>query len=238
MTNYDNSIRLLSQHLDKLGKYNTVFEAWLDTAIELLHDICGPSSNQYWNFINIRSEYNVQKIFDKSPALVSKAQGRIRQQLTDIINQLIEKKNVEIANREKEKLLKEQAIKLQVEKKESIKSIPAIPLATPIQAGSPISENATKTAEMNPSEKKHYSIGIGLFWSIALPVAAGIFFFGLYVGTAKFDQTKIDLFLENGELKNINKSLSEEKKSDSTKMTLQISTLKKQTILHVDSLQK
>lgn len=46
-----------------------------------------------------------------------------------------------------------------------------------------------------------YHINTSLFWGVILPLLGGCFYFGLYVGTTKFDKNLIELTDSNGELK-------------------------------------
>ena len=57
-------------------------------------------------------------------------------------------------------------------------------------------------------ESGYYKIGHGLFWTVAIGLAGLIFYFGFYVGTAKFDNDKNKLYEENTQLRKDTASLS------------------------------
>ncbi|HEY0059793.1 MAG TPA: hypothetical protein VGB56_11725 [Flavisolibacter sp.] len=77
-------------------------------------------------------------------------------------------------------------------------------------------EKRIKKAEMiERVEKKHYIININLFWAVAIPLAGAIVTGAFYVGKARFDAEKTDLYEENKRLKEKNQLLVERVKRDS-----------------------
>ena len=59
-----------------------------------------------------------------------------------------------------------------------------------------------KKQKIEKRARKHYTIGIGLFWTV-LAIGASFFFWsGYYVGTTKYDIDKINLTNANRDLKN------------------------------------
>jgi len=51
-----------------------------------------------------------------------------------------------------------------------------------------------KKSKVNPQDKKHYTIGISIFWTVLPLLVGAIWTFGYYIGTSKFDKEKVDYY--------------------------------------------
>lgn len=198
--------------INKLKEYNSYvdsflsFEAWIDTVSEYIDEIFGVTSTQSINFKRMRSDFEVSKIglYDESKRKINERNYRLRAktQVHGFITFLEQKKADAIAEQTRKRL---QDVSNAVDK---IKKNPLEqPKPEPTQQ-SPENKPSIKK-QMESKERKHYNIGITLFWSVAIPLIGGIFLFGYYVGTTKFDKEKSDMYDENKALKKTTKDQSD-----------------------------
>jgi len=200
---FEFAINVLTGHLKKLDNRYINFESWLDTAIELLSETFGGGSVQTRNFNEIKGDFKLKKIYDKSEKLIGDYRSRCKEQLASIILILMERQKDEQRKR-KEESEKLKTVFKQVFPPTNV-TTPAPKAVTetePVKAFEKPSETTLNESKMATElDRKHYTIGITLFWTIILPFIAGVFFFGYYVGTTKFDQDKINLAEKNRDLK-------------------------------------
>lgn len=190
--------------------YSTDLQVSLDNAEHYVKDIFGIASTQLSNYSQLKSDFSISKITLHDVAAIRDNENKFKKRATDhmngLINYLREKERIEI----KEQVRQEQKKRDDEERKknyqeerqknqEILESKPAVkPLTKPI-----------KKETMETHDKKHYRIGIGIFWTVALGLAGIIFYFGYYVGTAKFDSDKNELYNSNQELIATQKALQD-----------------------------
>ncbi len=202
---YDDSISTFKKHLQKLNQNGTDFEVWLAISIEHVHDIFSILSPQHTSISQIKNDYNIERIRDKSIALQNKYVYKAKQLIENFIEQLEEKKRIAITEAT-------QKNKTTASREDNLKQ----QLATlTTNYNSLFSEKQKVEQELNHlknqpkpkniffnAAKGVYHINTSLFWGVILPLLGGFFAFGLYVGTTKFDKNLIDLTDSNRELKN------------------------------------
>lgn len=201
---YDDAISTFEKHLQKLNQYGTDFEVWLSTAIEHVHDIFSILSPQHTSITQIKNDYNIARIGNKSADLQKNYAYKAKQLIENFIEQLEEKKRIaisEAAEKSKATASREDNLKHQLSS-----------LTT--KYNSILSEKQDIEEELNQIRNKPkrknilfkatqgaYQINTSLFWGVILPLLGGFFAFGLYVGTTKFDRNLIDLSDSNRDLK-------------------------------------
>ena len=176
--------------------YSNDLQVSLDTTEHYIKDVFGVTSTQLSNYRKLKSDYAISKIpvYDLNATRQNEKmfQKKAIDYMDGLINYLREKEKIEIKEQERQEKNRqveaETKRKQQIEKKqEIIESKPAVkPLPEP-----------PKKVTMETHDKKHYSIGIGIFWTVALGLAGMIFSFGYYVGTTKFDSDKNELYKAN-----------------------------------------
>lgn len=200
---YDESIHTLEKHLSKLSQHNTDFTVWLSTAIEHVHAIFSILSPQYSSITSLRSDFNIEKIRDNSPALIANYSKKAKQLVESFIEQLEDRKKQAKLKREfEEARAKGQEIRFE----EKYRSLLPLYESVEKQNEQLKKDNIELRERLAPrriyfgSENGIYKIRHDIFW-IALPILLGGFFtFGLYVGTTKFDKEKITLDKSNEQL--------------------------------------
>lgn len=179
---YDESIQILIGDQNSLKNIGLIFEAWLDTTLEHIDTIYGIGTTKYNNFITLRSEYKISKITTKNLEETNNYfANRATQQLKGLIEQLKRERNSSVAKQKQEE---------EEKNKPNNKTF----------------SEELKIPKQEQVDRKYYNIGITLFWAVTIPMFAGIFYFGYFVGTAKFDKEKNDYY---DEIKNLKKSKSE-----------------------------
>lgn len=201
---YDDAISTFKKHLAKLSQYDTDFEVWLATTVEHVHDIFSILSQQYTSITQIKNDYNFARIRDKSVELQNTYVRKTQQLIENFIEQLEEKKKIKIAEIAKKN---EVSIKNEDKLKQQLDTLTT-------SYNSLFSEKHELEQELNrlknqPKPKTSLfkaaqgvlHINAALFWTVALALLGGFFWFGTYVGTTKFDKNLIDLSDTNRTLK-------------------------------------
>jgi Fe2+ transport system protein B len=191
---YDEAIQILIRDQNTLKNIGLIFEAWLDTTLEHIDSIYGAGTTQYNNFFSLKSEYKTSKIITKDLQETNNYfANRANQQLGGLIEQLKRARNSSFAKQKQEEEERKQ-------KEEQEKNKPT---------EKSFSEKLKKPKQ-EQMDRKYYKIGIALFWTVTIPMIAGIFYFGYFVGTAKFDKEKNDYYDEITSLKKDTSKLIEQ----------------------------
>jgi chromosome segregation ATPase len=114
---YDDAISIFKKHIQKLNQYGTDFEFWLSTAIEHVHDIFSILSPQHTSITQIKNDYTLERIRDKTIDLQNTYAYKAKQLIENFIEQLEEKKRVatdEITQKRKETANREENLKQQI----------------------------------------------------------------------------------------------------------------------------
>jgi len=178
---YDVAINRLKGFRDSIKTAND-FGAWMDASFEVIEDYFGNGSIQSKNYMSLIVDYRGQKSYEQYGT-----QGGTRTLFTP---RFIEKLNYlidEIEVRRNMAIMKEDKTSL----------TPAI-------------ETLQEDEQyQKATDKKHYTIGIAIFWTVAIALAGGIFMFGFYVGNTKFDKDKNEMYEQIKDLEKENQSLKE-----------------------------
>jgi hypothetical protein len=208
---YDDAIKRLKEYYDVVDRFLS-FEAWMDTVLEHLDDIFGFTSTQSQNFRKLRIDYDISKIglYNDSKLKINENSFRLRAktQLHGIL-MFLEKKNSEAEAEQARKRIQDISNAVDKINKNPIKP-PALeqPKPEPKPQQQPENKPPVKK-QMELKDKKHYIIGISIFWTVAAIAANFFFWSGYYVGTIKYDKEKIDLSDENKKLTDDNNNLKQ-----------------------------
>jgi hypothetical protein len=169
---------------------------WLSNAIELVYENFGLMSPQHDSITQIKNDYRLARIRDKSKGLQNMYEKKAKQLIENYIDLLEEKNKIAIteANKKNQKSVqREHMFQQQLEE--------LVP-----KYNFQVEENRRLHQEFQnlQTEAKQkrtywkilngvYHINVPLFWSVALPLLGGFFAFGLYAGTTKFDKNLIEL---------------------------------------------
>jgi hypothetical protein len=202
---HDDAIGIFKKHLQKLNQFGTDFEVWLSTAIEHVYDIFSIVSPQHASITQIKNDYNIARITDKSIDLRNAYAYKAKQLIENFIEQLEEKKRIaitEATQKSKATLSREDNLKQQIA---SLTTNYNSLLSEKQKIEEDLNQIKNKPKQKNilfKAAKGVYQINPSLFWGVILPLLGGFFAFGLYVGTTKFDKNLIDLSDSNREYKN------------------------------------
>ncbi len=201
---YDDAISIFRKHLQKLNQPGTDFEVWLSTAIEHVHDIFTILSPQHTSITQLKNNYNIARIRDKSIELQNNYTYKVKQLIDNFIEQLEDKKKFAISEATKKN---KATVNIEDNLSEQLTNLTT--KYNSLFAEKQKIEQEIYQLKNKPKVKKSffkvtqgvYQINTSLFWGVILPLLGGFFAFGLYVGTTKFDRNLIDLSDNNQDLK-------------------------------------
>lgn len=196
---YEEAISRLENHIQLFYNASTIFEAWLDTAIERVANIFGSPSPQLSNITLLKSDFGFQKILN--PGRAEQIPEQAVQLIKGFIAQLEERKKDAYAKEHEEKLLQESNAKQAKERLQNEKE------KKKLEENIPKPKRKWYKINFN-RETKVYTISqtmllwcIGIFVSVSIALINLFYNNGLNQGKTKFDQEKINLYDENTRLK-------------------------------------
>lgn len=165
--------RILNHLYSRLSNRRLRLENWITSVTSTIDNLYGNSSAEATQFKKLVLEYETSKpTFVGYSRIAYEANFKVKgkKYLHTLIQELNPNRRVVASNNETKYVNQK---------------------LTPTQINSPNKNDIP--LPMNQTDKKHYTIGINLFWTVIIPLVAGIFYFGYFVGNTKFDKEKIDM---------------------------------------------
>jgi hypothetical protein len=185
---------IISKLSEQILNINNIdLQVWLDTTQTYLEDHFKKYSKQANDFSHLIIDFRIIKIGDEDGAKSNNfyvIRKRAIEYLLHLIKYVEEQDQLELINEQNENK-KQQVMAKHLNKFDEF------------TGSSSSNQDSPKTNSKSDQGKRKLPMNLTteLFWTIFSAIILGAFFLGFYIGQAKFDKEKIDLYNQNSELK-------------------------------------